>query len=147
MKAKVKTPNLILDEIAKNARRLSIAHVVLGLVSAFVYWISPGAFTPRLHTPRRIDGIVVILKTLGAWAPYVVSWLVSRVVLPTRDPKASLMFIALATCVAAGAAGSYLGMFKIPVPPVPFGLSLVVTVTLVSLVGLLSFVWKDDAPE
>jgi hypothetical protein len=142
-----KAPGMIVDEMFENSRRLWIAHALLGLACAFVYWVRPGTFTPHLHTAHRGDGFLVILKTLVAWVPYIISGIFSRAVLSTRNSRATLLFIAIATGVSVCAASICLNLFGMQEPPPPFLVSIGVTVVLVSVAGLFSVIWRSDAPE
>ena len=143
----LKTPGKIVDEIDENSRRLWIAHFVLGLASAFIFWIRPGTFNPHLHTPRRGDGLLVILETLTSWAPYIVSGMFSRALLSTRAPLATLVFIGCSTAVAISAATLYLNLFEMEKAPSPYFVSMGVTLALVLFAVLCSTIWSSNIPD
>jgi hypothetical protein len=82
---------LVFYELIVNPRRLTIAHVTLGLASAALLWILPNTFTPRL--PGRLGlgsspSILIVVDTAVSWMPYVISWSFSRWLLSRRNPKA-----------------------------------------------------------
>lgn len=114
MTRKVKTSGQIVDELIVNSRRLLIAHICLGVVAAFVYWIRPGTFTG--YYPRR-SGVLAVMVTTLAWLPYVISWFVSRSLLSGRDSKAAIVFIAVAGGVAALSAACYLNWLEMSEAP------------------------------
>src|SRR3984957_21122120 len=93
MRKQRKTPGKVVDELIANPRRIWFAHAVLGIVSAFVYWLVPGTFTPHIHRPHRGDGVIVIVQTMIAWAPYLLSGFYSTAVLSPRDSKATLTYL------------------------------------------------------
>jgi hypothetical protein len=107
----------VLDELIANPRRLLVAHVCLGIVSAIGLWVRPGTFTPYL--PGRVGmggspSAFIVVDTAIAWLPYVVAMLVARRLLSDRDDKAVYVYIALAGIVAAVSIGLYLNAFHMP---------------------------------
>jgi hypothetical protein len=147
LNTKLKTPGEIIDELVENSRHLWIAHFCLGLASAFVYWTRAGTFTPHLHTPRRGDGLIVILETFVAWTPYLISGMFSRVVLSTRAPAATLVFIGCSVGVATAGAALYLNLFKMREVPSPYLVSIGVTAALVLIAALCSAIWRCDIAD
>jgi hypothetical protein len=143
----LKSTGKIVDELIENPRRLWIAHFFLGVASAFIYWVRPGTFSPHLHTPRRGDGLIVICETFIAWAPYLVSGIVSRAILAAHAPKATLVFIACSAGIAIGADSIYLNLFKMREAPSPLLVSVGVTLALVLTARLCSAIWRSDVPE
>lgn len=138
----LKSSGEILDEQARSSRWLWQWHVALGLASAFVYWVIPGTFVPRLHTARTGDGILVIIRTIVAWAPFVISGLFSRGVLVERPPRAILVFLTFTTVAAIGATCLYLNVFKIQAAPSPYWVSTGVTAAFMLIALICAAVWK-----
>jgi hypothetical protein len=142
-----KKPGTVVDELIANPRHIWFAHAVLGIGSAFVYWLVPGTFHPHIHTPRRGDGLIVILQTMLAWAPYLLSGFYSCAVLSTRDPKATFAYIALATSVGVVAALLYANIFDMTETPPPLLVSAGVTILLFAAATLCAAIWRSDIPE
>ena len=140
-------PGAVVDELIANPRRIWFAHVVLGITSAFVYWLLPGTFHPHIHSPRRGEVIFVILRTLIAWAPYVLSGFYSCAVLSIRDPKATFAYIALATSIGLVADLLYTNIFNMTVTPSPLLVSAGVTALLFAAATLCALIWRSDVPE
>jgi hypothetical protein len=88
MSLRGRTRSEVVDELIVNPRRLTIAHVTLGLASAALLWILPNTFAPRL--PGRLGlGSSPIHTHCGRWMSYVISWFFSRWLLSGRNPKAT----------------------------------------------------------
>jgi hypothetical protein len=139
-----KPPGKLVDELIANPRRIWFAHAVLGIVSAFVYWLVPGTFTPHIHRSHRGDGVIVIVQTLIAWAPYLLSGFYSTAVLSPRDSKATLTYIVLATSIAIVAALFYFNVFDLTEPPSPLLVSAGVTILLFAAASLCAAIWRSD---
>lgn len=147
MSKRPKQPGTAVDQPIANPRRIWFAHAVLGVVSAFIYWLVPGTFTPRIHTPRKGDAVAVILLTLIAWAPYFLSGFYSTAVLAMRDSKATLAYIALATSIGIVAALLYLNVFNLADPPPALLVSAGVTILLCAAASLCAAIWRSDISE
>jgi hypothetical protein len=141
-----KTPGVIYDEMLANLRRLAIAHVCLGLIAAFAYWIRPGTVTVpmRWSVPHFAD-VVPIVATSIAWFPYLISMIVCRALLLSRDPKATLLFVVFATVITAAFAAILLNLVGLRKPLAPILVSLLLTLALVATSGLCSVLWPNDA--
>jgi hypothetical protein len=139
-------PGDVLDELIQNPRRLGIAHVCLGLVAAFVYWVRPGTLTPHLVKSSFRDASPIYM-TLVAWIPYVIAFLVSNAMLTGRNPKAVLAYIFLASVVTVGASGLYLDLFGMHVMLSPLLLAGWVTITLIAAAGLCAAIWRSDTRD
>lgn len=101
-------------DVFDDRRRLTIAHLCLGGVASFIYWIRPA--TIGLAVPGasyRFAAIVVL--TFVAWIPYFVSWRVSLAVLAGKSRGVST-FIVIAALITAAAGVFYLNLFEGPEP-------------------------------
>jgi hypothetical protein len=143
-----KTPGAIYDEMLANPRRLVIAHLCLGSIAAFAYWIRPGSVTVPLRwsVPHYAD-VVPIVATSAAWFPYVISMILCRSLLSSRDPKATLFFIVFAIVITAGSVALDLNLVGMRNPLSPMLISLLVTLALVAASGVSSVLWPNDASE
>ena len=146
MRRMKKTAGQLADEFIANPRRLAIAHGLLGLIAAFVYWARPGTFTPHLPVHVHRDVMPIVL-TVIAWVPYLVSAVVSRQVLGVRDKKAAIFFIVLATVVTGLSVPAYLNLLALRQTISPIAVSPSVTVVLLLACGLCALIWPNDAPE
>lgn len=130
----------VVDELIVNQRLLMIAHGCLALAAAFVYWVRPGTFSPRL--PGRYGAAVgptfsIITTTLLAWAPWLISSVFSGSILAARTTKATLAFIALASAICIIAACLYLNLlFHDEATLSPLVVSVGVTVALIAAISL-----------
>src|ERR1700722_6991925 len=90
-----------IDELIVNGRRLAIAHVALGVASAFSFLSRPGILHPSLRkiTSFNAGSIDVIFHAALVWLPYGISWMLSRAVLSGRDKNATLAFIVCAIAI------------------------------------------------
>ncbi len=91
-----------IDAVVTARNRLLLAHVVLAVVSSFAMW--KGTESPLLlrAAVTRGGALGMIILSIWAWAPYLVSWVWSRYIL-ADNPRAVLPFIASATiggCIA-----------------------------------------------
>jgi hypothetical protein len=139
-----KPPGKVVDELITNPRRIWLAHAGLGIVSAFVYWLVPGTFSPHIHRPHKGDGAIVIVQTLIAWAPYLLSGFYTTAVLSPRDSKATLTYIALATSIAIVSALMYFNVFGLTELPSPLLVSAGVTILLFAAASLCAAIWRSD---
>jgi hypothetical protein len=135
----------VLDELVQNRRRLAIAHSCLGLVSAIIYWVRPGSFTPSLPIYNLQDPSPVI-DTIIAWAPYVVSFFASRAMLVERSSNAVLVFIVFATGIGFASAILSLRLSTVRVSLSPIVVSAGVTVALVVVAWLCAAASKKISP-
>jgi hypothetical protein len=143
-----KTKSAVVEELQANPRRLNIAHACLGLLSMAVLWIRPGTVDPHWRFYGRYTILVrVVIHTALAWMPYVISLAVSRSLLTSRDPKATVFFIVIALAVTLVACGFYLGWFEKVATLSPIEISAGVTAVLAALAGLAAVIWQDDAPD
>jgi hypothetical protein len=143
-----KTPGVIYDEMIANPRRLALAHLCLGLIAAFAYWIRPGTVTVpmRWSVPHFAD-VAPIVATSMAWLPYLISMIVCRLLLSSRDRKATLLFVILATIITAAYVAILLNLVG-PLKQVsPILVSLLLTLALVATSGVCSLLWSDDASK
>jgi hypothetical protein len=135
----------VLDELVQNRRRLAIAHSCLGLVSAIIYWVRPGSFTPSLPIYNLQDPSPVF-DTVIAWAPYVVSFFASRAILAERSSNVVLVFIVFATGIGLASAVLSLRLSIVHVSFSPIVASAGVTVALVAVAGLCAAASKKRSP-
>jgi hypothetical protein len=141
-----KTPSEVLDELLINSRRLAIAHVVLGVSAVFIFLSRPGIYNPSLRVITRFRGgsLDVILHALFAWLPYLVSWSITRVVLPARDRNATLIFILFAAVLTVAS-------IKVDYPIAgtfttsALMYSCVLTMSLAAACGICVMCWRNDA--
>lgn len=127
------------DDLIQNSRRLTVAHACLALISAFVYWIRPGTFTPYLPIYNFRDSSPIFV-TFIAWVPYVISFFFSRATLAEVGPKAVFGFIVLATGISLASAGV---LFRVlPIEPSPIVVFGGVTITLIIIAKLCSMIWS-----
>jgi hypothetical protein len=141
-----KTHGVIYDEMIANPRRLTLAHLCLGLIAAFAYWIRPGTVTVpmRWSVPHFAD-VAPIVATSMAWLPYLISMIVCRLLLSSRDRKATLLFVILATIITAAYVAILLNLVG-PLKQVsPILVSLLLTLALVATSGVCSLLWSNDA--
>jgi hypothetical protein len=125
----------VLDELLQNRRRLAITHSCLGLVSAIIYWVRPGSFTPYLPI-YNLQDLSPVFDMFIAWAPYVISFFTSRAILSERSSNAVLVFIFFATGISFASAILSLRLFIVPMVFSPIVASAAVTVALVVVAGL-----------
>jgi hypothetical protein len=128
-----------------NYRRLVILHLVLGLVSVAVYFMRPGSVASHGHVPGRMIAITAVVKVFVAWIPYFISGYYSCGILPQRDPKATLAFIAIAVGVALVAA--CLNLIGTRASPAPLLVFAGVTVALLASARLCAAIWRDEESE
>ncbi|MGB6308622.1 MAG: hypothetical protein WBF89_12620 [Steroidobacteraceae bacterium] len=143
-----KTPGEIYDEMLANPRRLAIAHFCLGLIATSAYWIRPGTVTVpvRWSVPHFAD-VVPIVATSMAWLPYLISMIVCRSLLSSRDRKATLLFVVLATIITALYVAILLNLVGPRKGLSPTLVSLLLTLALVVTSGVCSLLWPDDASK
>ena len=140
------TPGEVVDELIQNPRRLGIAHACLGLATAFVYWVRPGTFTPRLAVYFFRD-ISPLYVTFTAWIPYVIAFTISNAMLAGRNPKAALAYILFASMVTVGACALYLNLFGAHAALTPLGVAGCVTITLLAGVGICAAIWRSNTSD
>jgi len=133
----------VLDELLRNRRRLAIAHVCLGLVSAIVYWVQPGSFTPHLPIYNFRDASPIYV-TFIAWFPYAISFFVSRSILAGRSAKAVIVFIFCAVGICLASASLCLHVFSMRMALSPIEVCGGIAVTLVIIAWLCSMLWRND---
>lgn len=121
--------------------RLGIAHLVLGAVAAFVYWLRPTTFraagASKLNAP-----LLTAVVTFLAWAPYLVSWLVARKVLE-RNKRGVTAFCVCSTLITSVAALLWLNVGFNQAPVSPLLVSLCVTVALILSAWLCATIWRS----
>jgi hypothetical protein len=110
-------PRRAVDRMLANHRRLLIAHAALAVASIVVYWLRPGALIDHFHLPRRAYALLLMLQTLIACIPYLISISYSGNKLSARDPKATVVFIGAAVGIAAVAALLILNVIGLQAPP------------------------------
>jgi hypothetical protein len=130
-----------------NLRRLVILHVVLGLVSVFVYMAGPGLFAPHSHMRGPGIALVVLLKVFFAWMPYIISGLYSCNVLAARNPRATFTFICCAVSVGIVAACLNLNLFGTKWQPAPWLLFTAVTIVLIAIAWVCATIWRSEEAE
>ena len=126
------------DTALRDEWRLAIAHVVLGGIAIFAYWLPPSA--PRPPPGVRGYGVLVFFLTWRAWLPYGVSWAWARQLL-IGTGHGAVTFIALATTICAGSAGFYLGLFNGAWSLSPDTIALTVTVLLIGSAFVCAMIW------
>jgi membrane protein YdbS with pleckstrin-like domain len=72
-----------------------------------------------------------MLITSIAWIPYVISLLVSRSLLASRNPKATAAFIVAAIVITIASVIVYLNLFDLRMPLSPILAAVAVTIVLV----------------
>lgn len=117
------------DALTRNRRWLGVAHLCLGTLSTYMYYVRPASYHPRVALPSGY-AVELAAVTLLGWAPYLLSWRVSLSLLET-SPKGAMVFIVLATATTLAAAGFYLEIF-------PYHPSMIL---LSSVVALLLITW------
>jgi hypothetical protein len=138
-----KSHSEVIDELLINSRRLAIAHVVLGVGAVFIFLSRPGIYNPSLRVRFRGGSFDVIFHAILGWVPYLVSWLIARAVLPTRDRNATLTFIAFAAMLTVASI-----KFDYPIAGT-FTLSAlmysaVLTISLAAACGICVIYWRND---
>jgi hypothetical protein len=134
----------VIDGMINNFRRLLILHFVLGLVSVAVYFMRPGSFAPHGHLAGRMIALTAIVKVFIAWIPYFISGYYSCDVLPQRDPKATLTFMAIAVGISIVAA--CLTLLATRASTTPLLVFAGVTVMLLASARLCAAIWRDEEP-
>jgi hypothetical protein len=136
----------IYDEVVTNSRRLALAHSCLGLIAAFAYWTRPGTIPIPLRwsTPHYAD-VMPLLKTVIAWMPYLISFMVTKPLLSSRNPKATLSFVIASLVITASSVVLYLNLQGSREALSPILISVVVVLALVVTAGICSMLWKNDA--
>jgi hypothetical protein len=135
------------DELIANPRRLLVAHVCLGIVSAIGLWLRPGTFTPHLLGRVGMGGspsVLIVVDTAIAWLPYVVGMLVARKLLSDRGGKAVYVYIALAGIVAAVSISLYLDVFHMATVLPPILISIGAALALLAIVVMCGSLWPRD---
>jgi hypothetical protein len=119
-----KTIGARFDAIVLDMRRLLLAHCIAAAIASTAIWIhlGPEYASPTYH---RAGGTVVLV-TLAAWVPYVLSWALARKVLPGRGVAIGFIICLATACIFSSAA--YLGLFAFS--PHTLGISVVTTVAL-----------------
>lgn len=139
---------MLYDGAVLNIRRLTILHVCLAAVVALTYWVAPGtAPVPLRWTVPHYADVTPILVTITAWIPYVISAMVSRRLLVDRSPKATLVFIIIATLIAAASGILYLNLLRLSRLPSPMLVSIAVTFALVGSAYACSAVMHNKVQE
>jgi hypothetical protein len=106
-------PGKILDEYIRQRRILWVLHAVQGAIAALAYWIRPGTFTPHIHAPREGDGFVIIVTTLPAWMPYLISALTATSLIPERTQRGFWVCVIGTVLISVASDCFYLGLFKV----------------------------------
>jgi hypothetical protein len=120
--------------------RLGIAHLVLGAVAAFVYWLRPATF--RIEGPSKLNvPLLYALATFLAWSPYVISWLVARKVLARNKPGV-IAFLVCSTLITSAAALLWLNIGLNHAPVAPLLASSFVAVSLVLSALACAAIWR-----
>jgi hypothetical protein len=141
-----------------DARRLrgpAYDRLIWGLIMAGAYLVRPESW-PHYMAQRFPGHLVsgravgVVFQTLFAWAPYVVSWMVSRALLADRRLP-TLVFVACASAIALGTGALYVHSLESPVPMRPSVLSLCITIALIAVAAiclicsrLLAKIWSPN---
>ena len=146
MKESHKSPGLVVDELIVNPRRLALVHICLGVISAGIYWMRPGTFTPHLPIYQIRDSRPVVL-TLISWFPYVISFLVSRHLLEGRSQVSVIVFGILATIITAFSAAFYLDWITNSLALSSIHISVAVTAALIGAAYLCAGVWRRDTSD
>ena len=128
----------------KNIRRLIILHLALGLASVITYAARPGAFAAPGHSHGWNIALAALLKVFLAWLPYFISGYYSCDVLSSRDPKATLAFIYIATAITLVAAGVNLNLFRMSVVPAPLLVFGGATLALLAGARACAAIWPRD---
>jgi hypothetical protein len=121
------------DEIVLDRRRLMITHVCLGVVAAAAYWVHASPFHSSVPVAYGGSAARVIGGTLVTWLPYIVSWRITRAILPGTGYGVVRAFVLTACLITAGAVAIYLGAWDMLEPvssfmvPVAIGVLLVAT--------------------
>jgi hypothetical protein len=121
-----------------------VLHLALGLASVSTYAARPGAFAPPGHSRGWNIALAALLKVFLAWTPYFISGYYSCDVLSSRDPKATLAFIYLATGITIVAACLNLNIFRMNVPPAPIIVFGGVTIALLAGARVCAAIWRHD---
>jgi hypothetical protein len=114
---KALTKGQLIDAYSTNLRRLNITHWILGAAASFCLWLKPGTFKPYL--PRvfsRGEVVPIIVNTVTAWAPYIISYRWSRHLLASRSQSATVLFILFSVIVCSVASGLYFPIILITQP-------------------------------
>jgi hypothetical protein len=135
----------VIDRMINNFRRLVILHLVLGLVSVAVYFMRPGSYAPHGHLAGRIIALTAIVKVFVAWIPYCDSGYYACDVLPRRDPKATLTFMAIAVGISIIAA--CLTLLATRASTIPLLVFAGVTVLLLASARFCAAIWREEEPE
>lgn len=136
-------PGEAYDRLMQDRRRLAITHFLLGLVASFVYYTRPTS----LHLMPifvRSYGLAVMVTTVLAWAPYLLSWRVSRSIL-AGSRRGVMAFIPIAVAITIGAAAFYLSLFETQLPMII--LSACVALLLVGAAGLCVVIGGASADD
>lgn len=128
----------------RNIRRLIILHLALGIASVIAYAARPGAFAPPSHARGWNIALAALLKVLLAWLPYFISGYYSCEVLASRDSKASLAFIYIATGITLIGLALNLNLFRASIPPAPLLVFGGVTVAFLVSARVCAAIWRRD---
>jgi hypothetical protein len=136
----------IIDELIVNSRRLAIAHLALGVASAFTFLSRPGIPHPSLRaiTGFRAGSLDVIFHAALAWLPYGISWVLSRAVLSGRDKNATLAFIVCAIAITVISFRMHI-LVTGPFDLSALTFSAIMTIALAAACGLCVSIWRKDA--
>jgi hypothetical protein len=119
-------------------------HIILGVVSAFAIWRGTESPVPlgALVVPGGSWGMIIF--SIWAWAPYIVSYVWARHIL--RDSRrAVLAFIAGAPVFAFSAVTLMRNTWEFRHPPAPIFVSAGLTIVLVALAGICVVIFPDSA--
>jgi hypothetical protein len=133
---KVPTTGQLLDSYIVNLSRLRITHWSLGAASSFVLWLKPGTFKP--HLPRvfsRGEIIPIIVNTVAAWAPYIVSYQCASQLLASRSQSTTVAFVSCSIIICLIACGLYFPVLSISQPsPLQIGVGTTVALCAASYI-------------
>jgi hypothetical protein len=135
------------DSLIANNRRLSIAHLFLGLATAVAYWVRPGTIAPNLKYFTSYGNLSPIYLTIVVWLPYIFSLMVSRPILVGCSQFAVFAFIVCATAITGGTIGVYLNLIPMKNIPSPVIVSAGVTIALIAAALICSAIWRRDVSD
>jgi hypothetical protein len=102
---------------------------------------------PHGRSAGPLLALTVLFKVFAAWIPYFVSGSYSCGLLPSRDPKATTLFISIAVAVGIVAACLNLNLFRMNAPPAQLAVLAGVTIALLATARLCASIWRDDVAD
>jgi hypothetical protein len=130
-----------------NYIRLVIAHGVLALASASVFWARPNVSAAHAHMRPRAIAFVLFLQAFAAITPYLLSGCYACNILPERGTKATVAFIVLAVGIAIIATGLNRHLFGLNVSPPPLLVLGGLTLALIIGARLCAFMGRNDIAQ